>query len=83
MACHWHVSDPFAQMATANGQHVVGYFRFTACGWNSQLKIRRASGQPRWSERLLAELRLEVWIGDAAAIRTQRVRKQKTGRHFP
>src|SRR6478672_8424944 len=39
-----------------------------------------ASGHARWFERLLAELQFELWIGDAAAIRTQRVRKQKTDR---
>ena len=39
-----------------------------------------ASGQARWFERLLAELNFELWIGDAAEIRTQRVRKQKTDR---
>jgi transposase len=39
-----------------------------------------ASGHARWFERLLAELQLELWIGDAAEIRTQRVRKQKTDR---
>jgi transposase len=32
----------------------------------------------RWFERLLGELRFELWIGDAAEIRTKRVRKQKT-----
>jgi transposase len=39
-----------------------------------------ASGQARWFERLLAELHVELWIGDAAEIRTKRVRKQKTDR---
>ena len=39
-----------------------------------------ASGHARWFERLLAELNFEVWIGDAAEIRTKRVRKQKTDR---
>jgi hypothetical protein len=39
-----------------------------------------ASGQARWFERLLAELQIELWIGDAAEIRTRRVRKQKTDR---
>ena len=39
-----------------------------------------ASGHARWLERLLAELQLELWIGDAAEIRTKRVRKQKTDR---
>jgi transposase len=37
-----------------------------------------ASGHPRWFERLLAALQFELWIGDAAEIRTRRVRKQKT-----
>ena len=35
-----------------------------------------ASGQARWFEQLLAELQIELWIGDAAEIRTRRVRKQ-------
>jgi hypothetical protein len=39
-----------------------------------------ASGHARWFERLLAELTFELWIGDAAEIRTKRVRKQKTHR---
>src|SRR5882762_4993610 len=39
-----------------------------------------ASGHARWFERLLAELQFELWIGDAAVIRTKRVRKQKTDR---
>ena len=47
------------------------------------LKVRvgmEASGHARWFERLLQELGLELWIGDAAQIRTKRVRKQKTDR---
>ena len=39
-----------------------------------------ATGYSRWFERLLAELDFEVWIGDAAEISRQRVRKQKTDR---
>jgi transposase len=39
-----------------------------------------ASGHARWFERLLGELQIELWIGDAAEIRTKRVRKQKTDR---
>ena len=39
-----------------------------------------ASGHARWFERLLGELGIERWIGDAAEIRTKRVRKQKTDR---
>jgi len=39
-----------------------------------------ASGQARWFERLLGELQIELWIGDAAEIQRKRVRKQKTDR---
>jgi transposase len=39
-----------------------------------------ASGHARWFERLLRQLEFELWIGDAAEIRTKRVRKQKTDR---
>ena len=39
-----------------------------------------ATGHSRWCERLLAELGFEVWIGDAAEIKRQRGRKQKTDR---
>ena len=47
------------------------------------MKVRvgmEASGHARWFERLLAELHFELWIGDAAEIRSKRVRKQKTDR---
>ena len=47
------------------------------------VKVRlgmEASGHARWFERLLAELQVELWIGDAAAINAKRVRKQKTDR---
>jgi transposase len=37
-----------------------------------------ATGYSRWFERLLTDLGIEVWIGDAAEIKTKRVRKQKT-----
>jgi len=39
-----------------------------------------SSGHSRWFERLLRTLEFELWIGDAAEIRTKRVRKQKTDR---
>lgn len=44
------------------------------------MKVRagtEASGQARLFERLLAELKVELWIGDAAEIRAKPVR-QKT-----
>ena len=39
------------------------------------------TGYSCWFERLLAELSIELWIGDAAEIKTRRVRKQKTDRN--
>jgi transposase len=39
-----------------------------------------ATGYSRWFERLLAQLGIELWIGDAAEIKSKRVRKQKTDR---
>ena len=47
------------------------------------MKVRvgmEASGQARWFERLLAELKIELWIGDATEIARKRERKQKTDR---
>ena len=39
-----------------------------------------ASGYARWFERLLAELQMELWIGDATEMERKRARKQKTDR---
>jgi transposase len=39
-----------------------------------------ASGHGRWFERLLGDLQFELWVGNAAKIRTKRVRKRKTDR---
>ena len=39
-----------------------------------------ACGHYPWFERLLAELGLELWLGDTAKIRASAVRKQKTDR---
>src|SRR6201984_3855749 len=39
-----------------------------------------ATGYSRWFERMLAELGLELWIGDPAEIKARRVKKQKTDR---
>jgi len=47
------------------------------------MKVRvgmEASGQARWFERLLAELNIELWVGDATEIARKRERKQKTDR---
>src|SRR6476469_9347731 len=39
-----------------------------------------ATGYSRWFERLLAELGLELWMGDPAEIKAKRVKKQKFDR---
>jgi transposase len=39
-----------------------------------------ASGHARWFQRLLEQLQVELWVGDAAQIQAKRVRKQKTDR---
>jgi len=38
-----------------------------------------ASGQARWFEGLLGELQFELWIGDAAEIRTRVSRSPSRG----
>src|SRR5215470_7943577 len=56
---------------------------FSSGALASGVKVRvgmEASGHARWFERLLAELHFELWMGDAAAIRAKRVRKQRTDR---
>ena len=55
------------------------YLDLAAAGHKVRVGME-ASGHARWFERLLAELQFELWIGDAAEIRTKRVRKQKTDR---
>src|SRR5215813_6184694 len=48
---------------------------------NTKVRVgMEASGHARWFERLLHEFEFDLWIGNAAEIRTKRVRKQKTDR---
>ena len=64
-------------------EHCEGAEKFYRELAAQEKKVRvgiEASGHARWFERLLAELNLELWIGDAAEIRAKRVRKQKTDR---
>src|SRR5438445_3352157 len=55
-------------------------YRALACAGQKVRVGMEASGPARWFDWLLAELQIELWIGDAAEIRTKRVRKQKTDR---
>src|SRR5271163_1439729 len=88
----YHPSDQYiAFVDTETGEYVerqLNHSEGEAEGFYRELKQRgvsvgvgmEATGYSRWFERLLAELGFEVWIGDAAEIKRQRVRKQKTDR---
>ena len=89
IGCDYHPGfQQIALVDTETGE--VGERRLThreeAEQFYGTLKERRvrvgmeASGHARWFERLLNDLQFELWIGDAAEIRTKRVRKQKTDR---
>jgi transposase len=70
----------FHEKRLAHREEAERFYRELATGG---MKVRvgmEASGHARWFERLLAEMQFELWIGDAAEIRTKRVRKQKTDR---
>src|SRR5258705_2576733 len=56
------------------------FYRELAAQGNRVRVGMEASGHARWFERLLAELNIELWIGDAAEIARKRDRKQKTDR---
>jgi transposase len=56
-------------------------FYRTLAGTGAKVRVgMETSGHSRWFERLLAELNVELWSGDAAVIRAKRVRKKKTDR---
>ena len=86
----YHPSDQYlALLDTATGEyqerqlnHSAGeaekFYRELAARGASVRVGMEATGYSRWFERLLTELGMELWIGDAAVIKTKRVRKQKT-----
>jgi transposase len=88
----YHPSDQYiALVDTETGEYVERqlnhsereaekFYRELAARGVSVRVGMEATGYSRWFERLLAELGIEVWIGDAAEIKTKRVRKQKTDR---
>ena len=70
----------FQEKRLAHREEAERFYRALA---STDQKIRvgmEASGYARWFERLLAELEIELWIGDAAEIERKRARKQKTDR---
>src|SRR5580692_6282470 len=86
----YHPSDQYVAFAeTETGEcgerrlnHEDGeaqkFYRGLQSGAASVRVGMEATGYSRWFERLLTELGIELWIGDAAEIETKRVRKQKT-----
>jgi len=88
----YHPSDQYIAFADAEtgecGERRLSHSDEEAERFYRDLQLRAVSvrvgmettGYSRWFERLLAELGIEVWIGDAAKIKTKRVRKQKTDR---
>jgi transposase len=68
----------FQEKRLGHGEEAEAFYRALA---GQKVRVgMEASGHARWFERLVAELQFELWIGDAAEIRTKRVRKQKTDR---
>ena len=64
----------------AHREEAEQFYRTLVSAGQQVLVGMEASGHARWFERLLGELQIEVWIGDAAEIQRKRVRKQKTDR---
>jgi transposase len=73
-------SGEFQEKRLAHPEEAEQLYRDLAAQGKKVRVGMEASGHGRWFERLLAELQLELWIGDAAQIRAKRVRKQKTDR---
>ena len=70
-------SAPYALVD--NGEAEKFYRDLKARGISARVGME-TTGYSRWFERLLAELGFEVWIGDAAEIKTRRAKKKKTDR---
>ena len=73
-------SGEFAERRLAHREEAEGFYRELGAHGVSVRVGMEASGHARWFEGLISELQFELWIGDAAEIRTKRVRKQKTDR---
>ena len=67
------------QLRHSDGEAEKFYRDLKAKGVSVRVGIE-ATGHARWFERLLAELKFELWVGDPAQIKATRVRKQKNDR---
>jgi transposase len=70
----------FQEKRLAHPEEAEKFYRELAVAGQKVRVGMEASGHARWFERLLAELQIELWVGDAAAIQSKRPRKQKTDR---
>jgi transposase len=70
----------FQEKRLGHREEAEKFYRGLAAASQTVRVGMEASGHARWFDRLLGELQFELWIGDAAEIRTRRVRKQKTDR---
>jgi transposase len=73
-------SGEFQEKRLMHREEAESFYRALAAAGQKVRVGMEASGFGRWFERLLAELQIELWIGDAAEIRSKRARKQKTDR---
>src|SRR5258708_11145241 len=70
----------FQEKRLAHREEAEKFYRGLAAPGEKVRVGMEASGHARWVERRVTELQFELRIGDAAEIRTKRVRKQKTDR---
>jgi transposase len=73
-------SGEFQEKRLAHREEAESFYRALASTGEKVRVGMEASGYARWFERLLAELQIELWIGDATEIERKRARKQKTDR---
>jgi transposase len=73
-------SGEFQEKRLAHREEAESFYRSLASTGQKVRVGMEASGYARWFERLLSELQIELWIGDATEIERKRARKQKTDR---
>lgn len=73
-------SGEFQEKRLAHREEAESFYRGLASTGRKVRVGMEASGYARWFERLLSELHIELWIGDATEIERKRARKQKTDR---
>jgi transposase len=70
----------FQEKHLAHREEAERFYRALVAA-NQKVRVgMEASGHAHWFERLLEELHVELWIGDATEIQSKRARKQKTDR---